>query len=203
MNLPEGTHYGLIAQEVEQVLPGLVKDATLHMPPDQNPTSQGMGGAPVAQRTEALAFKAVNYTELIPILIKGIQELKKENEELKVKAAETDAMKTEVAELRQIVLELKNTNTYTVTATKASLEQNSPNPVSGTTTIYYRVPESSTSARITLTNAKGQVMRTITLNNRGIGQVTLNTHGLASGAYHYTLYVDGKVADTKRLVIAR
>jgi flagellar hook assembly protein FlgD len=75
--------------------------------------------------------------------------------------------------------------------------------VSGTTTIRYSVPEQTTSARLTLINAKGQVVKTITLGNRGTGQVNLNTAALAAGTYHYTLFVNGKQADTKRLVIAR
>jgi hypothetical protein len=46
------------------------------------------------------------------------------------------------------------------------------------------------------------VVKTVSLGNRGAGQVSLNTTGLATGTYHYTLYVDGRQADTKRLVIA-
>jgi hypothetical protein len=46
-------------------------------------------------------------------------------------------------------------------------------------------------------------MKTISLNSRGIGSLNFNTSNLASGNYNYTLYVDGKQADTKRLIIAR
>ncbi|HUP13571.1 MAG TPA: T9SS type A sorting domain-containing protein, partial [Niastella sp.] len=82
------------------------------------------------------------------------------------------------------------------------LEQNTPNPFSGTTVIRYSVPSNAGSAKLNITNAKGQVVKTITLN-RGTGQVNVNTATLAAGTYNYTLYVDGRQVDTKRFVIAR
>jgi hypothetical protein len=54
-----------------------------------------------------------------------------------------------------------------------------------------------------LTNSKGQVLKTIAINNKGAEQVTFNAASLAAGSYNYTLFVDGKQADTKRLRIAR
>jgi hypothetical protein len=53
---PEGEHYGVIAQEIEQVLPEIVKEG-----PDGN--------------------KAVSYTELVPILTEAIKEQQKQLEE--------------------------------------------------------------------------------------------------------------------------
>lgn len=57
-------HYGLIAQELEQVLPTIV---------DESGLSDG----------DVENIKAVSYTELIPILIKAVQELKAEVDSLK------------------------------------------------------------------------------------------------------------------------
>jgi hypothetical protein len=194
MHLPEGKHYGLIAQELEQVLPNLIKDTKFDTRPEQQAQANrepGKAPAPI-QQSEVIDFKAVNYTELIPIMIKGMQEQEAENK----------ALKAEVAELRQMILELKG-GAGMVTSAGAYLEQNTPNPVRGTTTIRYHVPESSTSALLNLTNAKGELVKTMSLNRSGSGQVTLNTGMLASGTYNYTLYVDGKQADSKRLLIAK
>jgi hypothetical protein len=102
-----------------------------------------------------------------------------------------------------MVLELKNGRTGPVTITSAYLEQNSPNPVNGSTVIRYRIPETSTSARLILTNAKGQIVKMVNINNKGTGQLSLNTISLAAGTYNYTLYVDGRQVDAKRLVISR
>jgi hypothetical protein len=210
LQLPKGLHYGLLAQDVEAVLPNLVSTANHEVrkpaaPPQ--PFKYGdkiapvpSAGSPVLakEQREIISIKAVNYTELIPILIKGIQELSKENEELKRKVEDIDQLKKQMAELKAFVT---GSNGGTVNLTSAYLEQNTPNPVNGTTTIRYHTPEASTSARLTLTNAKGQVVKTVNLGNRGIGQVSLNTAALATGTYHYTLYVEDRPVDTKRFVI--
>ena len=58
MFLPDGKHYGLIAQDLQLVLPELV--STQHFQSD--PKEKGFD------------YLSVNYNELIPILIKGMQE---------------------------------------------------------------------------------------------------------------------------------
>jgi hypothetical protein len=64
MVLPEGKQYGLIAQEVEQVLPDLVMNNT-------HPAKYSTDGSLLAPGVD---FKSLAYQELIPILIKAIQE---------------------------------------------------------------------------------------------------------------------------------
>ncbi|MFN8286745.1 MAG: tail fiber domain-containing protein [Chitinophagales bacterium] len=68
MNLPEGKHYGVVAQELQQVLPELVLQNTFH-PADKNEKS--------------FDYLSVNYNELIPFLIKGMQEQQQTIETLK------------------------------------------------------------------------------------------------------------------------
>jgi hypothetical protein len=107
-------------------------------------------------------------------------------------------------ELRKMVLELKNGGfNNTVTSNLGYLEQNTPNPSNSSTAIRYYVSQSAVSARLTFTNAKGQLIKTMTISNRGTGQVNLESGMLAAGAYNYTLWVDGKQADTKKLVIVK
>jgi hypothetical protein len=71
--LPEGRHYGLVAQDVEQVLPEAVKE-----------NSDGE--------------KAIAYSELIPVLVESIKELKIEMELLRTEnsklQARLDALET-------------------------------------------------------------------------------------------------------------
>jgi hypothetical protein len=202
MNLPEGKHYGLIAQDLEQVLPALVKETEFDPNILNVPDSSGKRLNDTSA-SEKITFKAVNYTELIPILVKGMQEQEANNKALRVEleALRTANMRLE-ERLNKLEVALNNTNNN-LPSTSAYLEQNSPNPTGGATSIRYYIPESATSANLTLTNAKGQVVKTVSLNNRGRGQVNLNTQGLASGTYHYTLYVDGKQTATKWLVIAK
>ena len=62
MNLPEGKHYGLIAQELQEVLPELVSQQHFL------PRAKGR------EKVTGFDYLGVNYNELIPILIKGMQE---------------------------------------------------------------------------------------------------------------------------------
>jgi hypothetical protein len=196
MHLPEGKRYGLIAEEVEEVLPGLVKATEFDTKEAQNPD---LGGRQTADAEAKIDFKALNYTELIPIVIKAVQE---QQEDIKQKEQRIATLESELANLRKMVLELKN-GANTLSSTTGWLEQNTPNPVSGSTLIRYRVAEAATSAVLNITNAKGQVVKTISLTSRGNGQVNLETSALSAGTYNYILYVEGKQVDSKRFVITR
>lgn len=82
MNLPHGEHFGVSANQVKEVLPNLVKRAFHAYDEPLENTAEGQG----------MWFDAVNYVEMIPILISAVQEqqkliedLRKEVEELKKK----------------------------------------------------------------------------------------------------------------------
>jgi hypothetical protein len=64
------THYGLIAQDVEQVYPNLVHSI-------KNETSSDDSVEKIVE------IKAVNYVEMIPLLLLKIQDLQKQVDELK------------------------------------------------------------------------------------------------------------------------
>jgi hypothetical protein len=98
MNLPQGSHFGLIAQDVEKLLPDLVNDTKFETAMAQPHATeaalqQTQEVAKTETKSEIIEFKALNYTELIPVLIKGMQELEQENTQLK----------SELEELKQLV----------------------------------------------------------------------------------------------------
>jgi len=144
----------------------------------------------------------LRYSDFVVSLVKAVQELSEKDKEIDVLKQENSNQQLQIDELRKMVLELKNGSTGTVTSIFGYLEQNTPNPVSSTTFIKYHIPETVTSAVLNITNAKGQLVKTMNLS-KGTGQVNLNSAELASGTYNYTLYVDGKQVDSKRLVVAR
>jgi flagellar hook assembly protein FlgD len=94
-------------------------------------------------------------------------------------------------------------NTTTATITGAYLEQSIPNPSSGSALIRYHLPQGTASAQVVVTNSKGQVLKTIALNSRGDGQVSLQGSNLPAGTYTYSLWIDGRQADTKQMVIIK
>ncbi len=90
MNLPQGKHYGLIAQDVEQILPNLVKETKFN-------TGKMPAGKTTPAKREVIDYKGVNYTELIPIMIKAMQELSKKNDE---KDAQIADLQKQIGELK-------------------------------------------------------------------------------------------------------
>lgn len=84
-------------------------------------------------------------------------------------------------------------------AAEYSLGANRPNPFSGTTVIPYTAPEGS-SSELTITNQQGNTLQTIPLQS-GTHEVEINVKGFAGGVYFYSLVVDGKVVETKKMVV--
>jgi hypothetical protein len=85
------------------------------------------------------------------------------------------------------------------------LSQNFPNPFSNSTTISYSIPQSRngrTSARIIITDKNGNAIKQISLSGSK-GSVNVDASTLSSGAYQYSLYVDGRLIDTKQMVSAK
>jgi len=207
MNLPKGNHYGLIAQEVEEVLPGLIKETTF----DPNVVRQIKGGydentkKTVLNKDEEINFKAVNYTELIPIMIKGMQELSKTNEE---KDAAIKDLQKQIDELKQLIksnsattnIKIQNSSEIVELKSISVLEQNTPNPFTNNTAIHYSLPDNKGNAFINFYSSAGVVLKSVKLNASGKGVIDLKASELASGIYQYSLLIDGKVIETKQMI---
>lgn len=73
LNLPTGIQFGLIAQEVESVIPSIV--STNFIP--QNYDENGI------LLSDSFSYKSIDYVRIIPFLIASTKELKHENDSLK------------------------------------------------------------------------------------------------------------------------
>lgn len=173
---------GFVAQEVEQVAQKL---------------NYAFSGVDKPQTKEGLY--GLRYSDFVVPLVKAVQELSKENEELKKKADKVDALEARLQNLEALL----NTNNTTANVSGAYLEQPAPNPARGTTLIRYGVPEGTTSAQLSFTNAKGQMLKTVNLTSKGTGQVNVNIASLPSGVYSYTLWINGQQVLSRQLMIAR
>ncbi len=149
-NLKEGADQndklGVIAQEIQKVIPEVVVDYDIV-------TDKKTG-----QTTKVPSvILGVRYTDLIPVLIRAIQEQQKEIEELKT-----------------IVL-VNNQNNFSPTAnikiTDALLAQNVPNPFTNTTTISYTLPQKFTTAQIIITDKNGKQLKQLNISGSGKGAV--------------------------------
>ena len=83
----------------------------------------------------------------------------------------------------------------------AYLLQNVPNPFDNTTVIGYNIPFEFSKAEIIVTNTLGQFIHRIPITTVGEGVFNINRSNLSAGVYLYSLYINGKRLDTKRMLI--
>lgn len=84
---------------------------------------------------------------------------------------------------------------------KARLFQNIPNPFQSTSSIKYFIPENTESAVMQFSNTSGKVVSRVNLTEKGNGELDVNSADLANGIYLYTLYVDGNMISTRKMVV--
>ena len=92
-------------------------------------------------------------------------------------------------------------NTTSTDLSGAKLYQNNPNPFSVQTTIRFEIPETVQSAQLHFCNMTGTLLKTITVIQRGSDNVTINANELVAGMYLYSLVCDGKIVDTKQMLL--
>jgi hypothetical protein len=84
---------------------------------------------------------------------------------------------------------------------EAKLFQNYPNPSGHNTSIGFYLPKSIWNCTLNIYNSEGRLIRTISVHERGTGELTINSEELSSGLYMYMLETDGKKVGTKRMMI--
>jgi hypothetical protein len=175
--------YGFIAQEVNEVFPEFV-------------------GSYKDRKSNEERF-ALNYDNFGVIAIKAIQEQQTQiNEQQK----QIDALKEMVKQLtsNQTVNAANETATKTTKAvvSDAVLDQNQPNPLTSHTSIRYSIPGGAKNAQLIITDFTGKTVKQIALNNAINGTVNIDASMLGSGTYTYSLYADGKLIGSKKMVVA-
>jgi hypothetical protein len=198
MKLPQGVHYGLIAQDVEKVLPNLVKNSkfetALEAASNNKPDEKGNIHLQQTTKSEIINFKAVNYTELIPILIKGIQEQQQEIEQLTA----------QVNHLMQSNTKSDNSVSFkNAVINGARLQQNTPNPFHENTTIHYSLPQNTRNGIITIIDIYGKLVNPFTISANSNGQLLISGKELPAGTYQYSLIVNGKIVDNKKMMLLK
>lgn len=220
LKFPSEKQYGFIAQDLEQILPELVTTTT------KNADYDSLGNVV----HPAVTYKAVYYLELISILTKGIQEQQQKIDNLstgllaeRAKTNEQDSIITSLQnQMNQLLTNVTNcclvnggrsmqspetiaqtTNQTEVKLTDAQsivLEQNVPNPFAEQTSISYYLPDNTKKAQMLFYNAQGRLIQSTDLIQKGKGVVNVFASDLSNGIYTYTLVVDGKIIETKKMV---
>jgi hypothetical protein len=162
----ERKQMGVIAQEVEKVIPEIV-------------------------RTREDGLKSVSYSEMTGLLIEAIKELKTEIDELKAVQIANGSLRTTTS----IDGNLESVR-------EAVLYQNTPNPFTEQTEIRYSIPANVKQAFICIFDMQGTMLKKIDVVKNS-NQITIQGSEFAAGMYLYSLVVDGKEVDTKRMILTK
>ena len=84
------------------------------------------------------------------------------------------------------------------------LSQNYPNPFNSSTRIYFSIAKQS-EVKIILYDILGREVKSLVNSKleRGRYDIYFNANNLASGLYFYTMYLDGSLFETKKMVLIK
>lgn len=184
--LDNGRHYGFMAQEVEKIMPeAVIKDKN--------------------------GQYAVEYNAFIPVLVESQKGLIKETEALKVELAvlksNNDLLKEKLALMEKSIAQICESGCVGLDKKIEDaniLYQSFPNPTDDMATISYNLISKESKSEIKIISQDGKVLKVISLESKqGKGSVKLSLGDLANGTYLYSLVIDSKTFDTKRLQVVK
>jgi SMC interacting uncharacterized protein involved in chromosome segregation len=115
---------------------------------------------------------------------------------------EIKALKEEIESLRAIVNSIKaGTLSIQVNENKAQLFQNIPNPFSQLTTIRYYLPDNIQKANLHISDLQGKLLKIFSL--AGKQSVQIEAGELSAGTFIYSLVIDDKIVDSKKMILTR
>lgn len=165
MEMSSRRHFGIDAEELQKVYPDLVLE--------------GQDG-----------YLAVNYVELVPLLVRSIQELKQELDAVK---GESKAMTRSVSD---------ESTDYNAVATGNVLYQNTPNPFKEQTVIRFSLAEGVQDAAVCIFDMTGKMLKKLPISS-GMDSVSVGGYELGEGMFLYSLIVNGQIIDTKKMLITK
>ena len=159
-------HYGLDAGQLKLVYPELVCE-------------------------DANGNISINYVEMVPLLVKCINELSEELAKLKGTSAKKAKAQSETTGIDETSSDVD----------MVRMDQNKPNPFSESTVIGLNIPEKTQKANIFIYDLSGKQIKSILVSERGETNITVYASDLGAGMYIYTLVTDGKVVVTRRMIV--
>jgi hypothetical protein len=198
-------HTGFIAQEVEQaaITSGYVFDG-VHVPVNDDDNY------------------SVSYAQFVVPLVKAVQELSKISDSLQTRTNDQDSvnnfLQNQINQLTNMINDCcsssdrrgtnneennNNANSTNVILNESKavvLNQNTPNPFAEQTTITYFLPENTGKAQILFYNSGGQLIQSVEITTKGHGTLNVFADDLSHGIYTYSIVIEGKIIETKKMI---
>ena len=172
---------GFLAQDFEKIFPHLVD-------------------------SDANGYKSIDYIGLIPYIIEAMKEQqdiiaeqgRKIDELQSAQISDSSVPSLQNQSRQALITGLSETTKLT---NSALLYQNTPNPFNHITEIGYYLPQATTSAMIHVFTMQGALLKSFPLNSLGEGVLQIQSSEFRPGMYIYSLIVDGREIDSKRMII--
>ena len=143
---------------------------------------------------------SLRYSDFIVPLVKAVQELSAQNEQLQ---RQINELKGNGVALRSSTTETGTTGIVNTVAVQCKLYQNAPNPFTQDTKISFYIPDNVNTASLNIYDLQGKQLMQFTITQRGESSHVISGHHFAAGMYLYALIVDGTVIDSKKMVLTK
>lgn len=144
---------------------------------------------------------SINYIEMIPLLVQSINELQ---ERIEVLEEENASLRNPNSHSPSRKKGRITDNVITDGGTEIiSLGQNVPNPFTDRTAIAVNLPKSVSNATLFIYDMSGKQIEKIQITDRGRSSVSVYGTNLQEGMYLYSLIADGKVIDTRKMILTK
>jgi trimeric autotransporter adhesin len=192
------THIGVIAQQVQQVAPYCVGTSQLLIKQSDGSAFSSNIVSTINDSIQEYIVNVLNYNQdgLFYVMINSIKQL-----DSTVTALQQQLSGQRTGQQQNNANE--GSKTYQVELSnkgEALLYQNEPNPFGEQTTIRFFIPDNAQNAVIIFYDQFGKVLKELPLESKGNGNIEVNSANLTSGIYSYSLSINGKVIDTKKMM---
>jgi hypothetical protein len=143
----------------------------------------------------------IAYGQLVVPLVKAVQEMDQQKAALEQKVEKLEKQVQDLMNKAGTATGINQPNTSGIDG--FTLDQNIPNPFSQETVINYNLPQQVNSASLVVYDLSGKQITSFPITERGSSSITITSEKLAAGIYIYSVMADGKILDSKRMVVAQ
>jgi len=138
----------------------------------------------------------------IPLSAVASKSLEAMRQDLDHEKERNNRLELELQEIKQL-LSRETTAALDPQQGGSRLFQNTPNPFGAETSIPYYIDRMQSTAAIIIIDAAGKEAARYTISQAGKGTASFKATNLSQGVYFYSLLVDGREVDTRRMVVGK